>query len=110
VSKLNRSPRVFSGKTTFRTIIHPDVNTSARDFPGLRMSDFIEVPRLATQGEWPISHMLPDEQLVHLAVLAGHLSGNKPKSSRARYSERFEEKRKARVAAGKAAKEGAHRG
>lgn len=107
MSKLNTQPRTFTTKTTYRTVIHPDVNPSHPMFPGLRVHDFIAVPRLATHGEWPISYMLPDEQLIHLAVLANHL---KPKSQHAAYSERFEEKRKARVAAGKAAKQGGRHG
>lgn len=99
VSRLNRTRRVFNTRTTYRTIIHPDVNTHHPMFPGVRAQDYISVPRLATQGTWPVSYMLSDEQLLHLAVLANHLQ---PK--RETYADRFEQKRQARVAESKVGK------
>ena len=72
MSRLNRRPRTFNTKPTFRTVFDPRVDIHhPMYFPSIR--DYISVPRLSTQGEWPISYMLSDEQLVHLAVMANHL-------------------------------------
>lgn len=103
MSKRNTRPRTFNTRTTYRTVIHPNVQPNHGMFPGLQMRDFIAVPRLATQGEWPIAYMLPDEQLVHLAVMANHMQ---PK--RTTYADRFAEKHAAKVAADKARKVSKH--
>ena len=71
MSKLNRAPRVFSIRQTMVTVIHPNFNRSRDGDP--RLSDYVDVPRLSTHGDWPMAYMLPDDQLVHLAVLAEHL-------------------------------------
>lgn len=113
MSKLNRTPRKFNIKHEMVTIIHPDVTAKHIRDNGLYLSDFIDVPRISTHGEWPMSHMIPDEQLLHLAVMANALSG-KPANGpfgtpkRRTYSDRWNEKHNAQVASkSKGARNGA---
>lgn len=101
MSKLNTQPRKFHTKQSMVTIVDPRVDIHHQSFTGFIRSDFIDVPRLSTNGEWPISYMLPDEQLVHLAVMANHLKPAQPKSDRKTYAQRFEEKRQKQVKASK---------
>jgi hypothetical protein len=53
------------------TIVDPRIRTS-RDMTGT-IRDYISVPWISTIGSWPISYMLSDEQMVHLAVLANYI-------------------------------------
>jgi hypothetical protein len=110
MSKLNTAPRKFTTHQTMVTIVNPelDVNTREFEFRGFYRSDFIDVPRLATHGEWRMSELIPAEQLVHLAVLAKAIP-----DKRSTYSDRWHAKHAAQVAErqqSKAKGKGARRG
>lgn len=73
MSRLNKRPRVIKTVHRVSTIIHPSVSAQQiRDY-GLTKNDFVTVRTIDTHGSWPMAYMLPDEQLVHLAILANHL-------------------------------------
>lgn len=77
MSRLNTSKRGFNTVYRTSTIIHPEADSRhTREF-GVHKSDTVTVRTIDTRGAWPISYMLPDEQLVHLAVLANHINPRK---------------------------------
>lgn len=66
MSKLNRQPRKFN--TIFRrcVIVRPEIKTGSHR-SGTAW-DYIDVPMISTRGEWPILHMLTDDNMGRLAI------------------------------------------
>ena len=48
-------------------VTHPAIKT-AKGMTGT-IHDYVEVPAIATRGEWPIAHLIADEQLAELAIM-----------------------------------------
>lgn len=65
MSKLNTSRRRFRIINRMCTIVRPEIKT-AREMSGTA-HDYIDVPVIATHGEWPIVHGLSDRSLLSLA-------------------------------------------
>lgn len=76
MSKLNRLRRTWN--TKFRQTTVQLVKTDRITYmtvPQLRrMGLVVDVPTLATRGEWPIAHLVSDEALAGLAILYRRLN------------------------------------
>ena len=64
---------MWAYKTTYRTIVNPNIKRDVYKPRPLTMRDYITVERLSLQGEWRILDMLSDDSIravlkVHKAV------------------------------------------